>query len=190
MFTGIIQAVGKIVSTKKSQLVVSVPFPTNGIKIGESIAVDGCCLTVVKCENKKLAFDVSAETFKKTTLGSYPSGQIVNLERAMRPSDRFGGHFVTGHVDGVGVIQKIKNGGEMEIESPKSLSRYLIDKGSITVDGISLTVCAPKKNCFTVCIVPHTQKVTNLCTKKVGSSVNLEADILGKYVQSLISRRG
>lgn len=199
MFTGIIQGRGEVVhiEKKRESLVLSVKpaFKISGIKLGESIAIDGCCLTVVDPSPRPsqgvLKFDVSDETLRKTTLGSYKIGKIVNIERAMLPTDRLGGHFVLGHVDGVGVLSNLKkNEGSVvyEIKAPKDFSRYLIQKGSVTIDGISLTVSLSKKtNHFSVYVIPHTLKITNLPFKKIGDAVNLEADVLGKYVARLLS---
>jgi len=193
MFTGIIEGTGTIHSLKMDQdkgvLVVDSRISLTDLKMGESVAVDGCCLTVVNCDGTKLSFDISDETLRQTTLKKFKEGTIVNLERAMKASDRFGGHFVLGHVDGTGTIKEIqRNEGslELEITYPKNLAPYLIDKGSVTVDGISLTACLSKNGHFKAYIVPHTEKLTNLSTKKAGDLVNLEGDVVGKYVERLI----
>ena len=208
MFTGIIQGTGKIVSfhggKKGGKLTINCsnsphpPLKLRGgkrgsyvtlYKIGESVAVDGCCLTVVGHRHQSLVFDVSDETLRKTKVKSYCHGTVVNLERAMKASDRFGGHFVLGHVDGVGRIEQIrKNPGSIVImiSHPKKLAPYLIDKGSVAVDGCSLTVVIEGRNRFKTYIIPHTTKVTNLACKKAGDLVNLEMDMLGKYVERLI----
>lgn len=195
MFTGIIQGVGKVVALtgnkrKGGRLTVSCNIPLRGIKLGDSVAIDGCCLTVVAHQGKRLSFDLADETFRKTGFSSCRVGTIVNLERAMKVSDRFAGHFVLGHVDGVGKIQKIKrNPGSVEIEVsyPRRMAHLLIDKGSVAMDGISLTIVLKGRNRFVVYIIPHTEKLTNLPYKKVGDLVNLEFDVLGKYVERLIS---
>ncbi len=199
MFTGIIQGRGEVIHIKKKResLVLSVKpaFKISKIKLGESIAIDGCCLTVIGVGRggvtPPVQFDVSDETLRKTTLGSYKIGKIVNIERAMLPTDRLGGHFVLGHVDGVGIVTDVKkNAGSVvyEIKAPKGFSQYLIQKGSVTIDGISLTVSLSKKtNHFSVYVIPHTLKITNLPFKKIGDAVNLEADVLGKYVARLLS---
>lgn len=193
MFTGIIENTGII---KKWQ-----PLPTGGkffvaprkamtkVKTGESIAINGCCLTVVSHKNNQLEFDVSDETMRKTAFSQYHSGMKVNLERAMKASNRFGGHFVLGHVDGVGTIKEIvaeKGSVRFRISYPKGFSHLLIEKGSVTIDGISLTVCGLAKSHFDIYVIPHTLKETSLETLKTGSSVNLEFDVLGKYVERMI----
>lgn len=163
------------------------------IKIGESIAVNGCCLTVTALERGILEFDISDETLRKTALKHLQKGDVVNLERALKTKDRFGGHFVLGHVDGVGKIQKIRkieNSYRYTIVYPKKFSKLLIEKGSVSVDGISLTVCDLTRTSFRVFIVPHTWKRTNLKTRKRGGVVNLEFDVLGKYaLKSLHTRQ-
>lgn len=189
MFTGIIENTGVI---KKWQ-----PLPKGGkffvaprnvltkVKIGESIAVNGCCLTVVSYKNNQLEFDVSDETMRKTAFSQYHSGMKVNLERAMKASDRFGGHFVSGHVDGLGVIKEIaseEGSVRFRISYSKEFAHLLIEKGSVTVDGISLTVCGLAKSHFDLYVIPHTLKQTNLEALKDGTRVNLEFDVLGKYV--------
>lgn len=191
MFTGIIQGKGIVVGTGGC-LVIRLLFVASKIKKGESIAVDGACLTVSAQKGKDISFDVSDETVRKTTIGSYVSGQEVNIERALKVSDRLGGHFVLGHVDGTGKIEAVKKTKdflEMEISFPKSLAPYFIEKGSVTVDGVSLTLSLGNPGCFKVYLVPETLKRTTLGGKKPGNSVNLEADVLGKYVERLISRK-
>lgn len=184
MFTGIIQTTGKVISfignKNGGRFVVQTPISLSKIKMGESIAIDGCCLTVISYQNKKLVFDVSDETIAKTTMAKYKKGTLVNLERAMQFGDRFGGHFVLGHVDGVGIIVNIGSD-NITIKAPQFLMKYVIQKGSIAVDGISLTACEPKKNSFKLYIIPHTFECTNLPSKKKGDLVNLEVDVLGKY---------
>lgn len=197
MFTGLIQQTGTVenlvVKKNKGTLIVCPKIPFKNIQTGESIAVDGCCLTVVERiegavrEPPLLAFDLSKETLRKTTIRYYKKGTLVNLERALKVGDRMGGHFVLGHVDGVGEIKSVKrHQGSLEMKIVLPDDSLLIDKGSIAIDGVSLTICNPKKGEFTVFIVPHTEKMTNLGHKKPGDFVNLEMDILGKYVQSLI----
>lgn len=190
MFTGIIKNTGLIEKwhpTKNGgRLSVKTKKLFKKIKRGESIAVNGCCLTVLSYKNKILTFDVSDETFKKTTFKNYKKGWVVNLERAMLPTDRFGGHFVLGHVDGVGKIESLKkNSGSVvfSLSCAKKFASLLIEKGSVTVDGISLTVCDLKKNEFNIYIIPHSFKQTNLKNLKNGDPVNLEFDVLGKYIK-------
>jgi len=194
MFTGLIQAIGRIhnfsLQGKKAVLEIDTPFSPTSLKIGESIAINGCCLTLVQKKKKRLSFDIADETLRKTALSCYKKGMRVNLERCLRPIDRMGGHFVLGHVDGVGKIGALKRTeGSLEIcvSYPKHLSPYLVDKGSIALDGISLTVSLKKSNLFSVYIIPHTEKMTNLFERKKGDLLNLEMDILGKYVTRLIS---
>lgn len=158
------------------------------IEIGESIAINGCCLTVVKEEGSHLSFDVSDETMRKTALGTLLEETTVNLERAMQKDDRFGGHFVLGHVDTVGLVKAISEEGgswRYTISYPKDFAHLLIEKGSVTVNGISLTVCDLTNESFSLYIIPHTLKETNLGELKPGHSVNLEFDVLGKYVARL-----
>lgn len=159
------------------------------VRQGESIAVNGCCLTVVSCKNRLLEFDLSEETLRRTALSRFGQSQepvLVNLERSLKPSDRLGGHFVLGHVDGVGRIGAIRSlAGSVvyTIGYPKRFARWLIEKGSIAVDGISLTVCGLKNSSFQVHIIPETLKKTHLSTLKKGDPVNLEFDVLGKYAE-------
>lgn len=196
MFTGLVQMTGKVFSSKKNKggkiLTVQIPQPLKKLVLGESIAVNGCCLTVIQAQQKRISFDVSDETLRKTTLGDLKKGEVVNLERAMKANDRLGGHFVLGHVDGVGYIQNKKIGEgslELTIHYPKLLAPLLIEKGSVTMDGVSLTVCDLKRSNFKVYIIPHTEKETNIRVKKINDSVNLEGDVLGKYVKRLIELR-
>lgn len=187
MFTGIIQFTGSIKSTVDrplSTLVIKCQVNGRSLKIGESVAVNGCCLTVVAKKGKALTFDLSAETLKKTNLGSLKKNDVVNLERALRVGDRLSGHFVLGHVDGVGrivAINKKRGSVEMAFTYPKTMRSWLIDKGSVAVDGISLTCMLRGASRFKVVVIPHTWRVTNLAQKKVGDLVNLEGDVLGKY---------
>lgn len=189
MFTGIIENLGRItnwVPDEKGGVFTIQPNQTyQDIKIGESIAINGCCLTVIKDENGILSFDVSDETIRKTAMIHYQNNQVVNLERAMLKTDRFGGHFVLGHVDCVGkVLSKVTQEGSVlfEVEYPKEFAHLLIEKGSVTVDGISLTVCELKMNQFGLYIIPHTLEETSLGQMKEGTLVNLEFDVLGKYM--------
>ena len=156
-----------------------------GLKVGQSVALNGVCLTVTKLNKTGCTFEMIEETTKKTDLGNLKPGGIVNIERSLKAGDRLEGHFVLGHVDGVGIIKKIlKKPKEVQIwfEVPKKLSKYVVKKGSIAMDGISLTVVDIKKNLASVCLIPHTIEVTNFKTKKIGDKVNIETDILGKYI--------
>lgn len=192
MFTGIVEGIGKVEKildkTKKHsaiQMTVDLGRHAKGLKIGQSVALNGVCLTATKISKSKCLFEMIEETTKKTDLGNLKPGSVVNIERSLKAGDRLEGHFVLGHVDGVGTIKKIEEKPkEIQIwfEVPKKLAKYIVKKGSIAVDGISLTVVDVKKNIASVCLIPHTIKVTNFHTKKVGDKVNIETDILGKYI--------
>ena len=192
MFTGIVEGIGKVENIKKStknrsavQMTVNLGKNSKGLKIGQSVALNGVCLTVTKKLQNKCNFEMIDETTKKTDLGNLREGSIVNVERSLKAGDRLEGHFVLGHVDGVGTIKKIqKKPKEVQVwfEVPKSLAKYVVKKGSIAIDGISLTVVDVKKNLASVCLIPHTIDVTNFKTRSVGDKVNIETDILGKYI--------
>jgi riboflavin synthase len=182
MFTGIVQAVGRIVKLKPLQ-VASGRLPLADVKIGDSICVQGCCLTVVKKAKGKLWFDVSKETLR-VTAGLDAPGE-VNLEKSLGLGDKLGGHLVTGHVDGVGVVLKHAKG-FLQVKAPKELSRYVARKGSICIDGVSLTVNRVKGRTFDVNLIPHTLKVTTLGRLKKGDAVNLEVDLVARYVARLL----
>ncbi|MBI5057174.1 MAG: riboflavin synthase [Nitrospirae bacterium] len=197
MFTGLVETMGTISSVEKTgngirlSLKPSSDFET---QLGESIAVNGVCLTVTINPTGMggLSFDVSPETIRSTNLGELKVSDRVNLERALRLSDRLGGHLVTGHVDGVGTIKERKTAGEytfFTFEAPAEVLKYIVRKGSITVDGISLTVVEPGNRSFSIAIIPHTLKATNLGEKGIGGRVNLEADIIGKYVEKFLGRK-
>ena len=200
MFTGIIEATGvvaKITPTKKSiALTVRVGPLARGVKLGASVAVNGCCLTVVNISApgkfKLLQFDVLNESWTRTNLQFLKTGALVNLERPLRADGELGGHFVTGHVDGLGkIIRWEKSGADhvLEISAPPEVMRYIVFKGSIAVDGISLTVAGVTKKSFRLWIIPHTFAATTLRERKTGDAVNLEADLLGKYVERFLSAR-
>jgi len=158
---------------------------SKGLKIGQSVALNGVCLSVTKILKNKCSFEMIDETIKKTDLGNLKIGGIVNIERSLKVGDRMEGHFVLGHVDGVGIIKKIeKKPKEVKLwfEIPKKLSKYVVKKGSIALDGISLTVVDVKKNNASVCLIPHTMNVTNFNSKKISDKINIETDILGKYI--------
>ena len=192
MFTGIVEGIGKVEKISKKtknrsaiQMTVNLGKHSKGLKIGQSVALNGVCLTVTKLSKPNCVFEMIEETTKKTDLGNLKPGGIVNIERSLKASDRLEGHFVLGHVDGVGIIKKIKeNPKEVQVwfEIPKNLTKYVVKKGSIAVDGISLTVVDIKKNLASVCLIPHTIDVTNFKTKKIGDKINIETDILGKYI--------
>lgn len=189
MFTGIIEEQGVVKSfSRRENLSVLTVFAKKipaGTRMGESISVNGVCLSVTRRSGKVLTFDLMKETIASTTLQNLKIGDRVNLERAMKASSRFDGHFVTGHVDGVGVIErivKLKNYVEFQISLSRKLLKYIVAKGSVCVDGISLTVGRVTKNGFSVYLIPITLKVTNFGVKKAGDWVNIETDILARYV--------
>lgn len=192
MFKGIVEGTGKVVRVTPlkngSRLSIQTPFALSSVKKGDSIAVNGCCLTVVAKAGKAFAADLSHETLKVTNLKETRPGSFVNLERPLRLADRIDGHLVQGHVDGVGRVRSIKKPGdswEIEVAFPKALRRYLIPKGSVAVDGISMTVNHLTPRSFTLVVIPHTFQATNLKAKRAGDPVNLEVDMVGKYLESL-----
>jgi riboflavin synthase len=200
MFTGIVEETGiieRIRPTEKSiELTVRANLCGRGLKLGASLAINGCCLTVVKLTSRgkyKLArFDLLKETWQRTNLQFGRPGALVNLERPLRTNGDLGGHFVTGHIDSLGVITRWERAGQdhvLDIAAPPEVMRYVVFKGSIAVDGISLTVAAVQKKSFRIWIIPHTFKVTALRERKVGDAVNLEADLLGKYVEKFLAAR-
>lgn len=196
MFTGIIEEMGVVKAVVKaargSGLTILAKTVLEGLAIGDSVTVNGACLTVVGSDSQQFQVDVSPETVKVTTLGTLKAGDPVNLERAMRLSDRLGGHLVTGHVDGVGTIRSRTQDADaiqIFIEAPPEILRYCVTKGSIAVDGISLTINEGAERGFRVTIIPHTAKVTTLGVKRVGDTVNLESDLIGKYVERLLQER-
>jgi riboflavin synthase len=192
MFTGIVVGTGKVKNISENtknrsaiQMTVDLGKQSKGLKIGQSVALNGVCLTVTKLSKNLGRFEMIDETTKKTDLGNLKTGSIVNVERSLKAGDRLEGHFVLGHVDGVGIIKKIlKKPKEVQVwfEVPKKLAKYIVKKGSIAIDGISLTVVEAKKNLVSVSLIPHTIDVTNFKTKKIGDKVNIETDILGKYI--------
>ena len=196
MFTGIIEEMGVVKEVTKTRQGSSVSILAQtvleGLKVGDSVTVNGACLTVVAFARTEMKADLSPETSKVTTLGSLKAGDPVNLERAMRLGDRLGGHLVTGHVDAIGTIRaRVQEGDSLQltIEAPREVLRYCVPKGSVTVDGISLTLNEVTDRGFRVTIIPHTAKVTTLGIKQVGDAVNLEADLIGKFVERLFPGR-
>jgi len=192
MFTGIIEGVGKVEKITQNtknrsafQMTVDLGKNAKGLKVGQSVALNGVCLSATKILKNKCDFEMIDETIKKTDLGNLVKGAKVNIERSLRVGDRMEGHFVLGHVDGVAIIKKIeKKPKEVKVwfEVPKKLAKFVVKKGSIAIDGISLTVVDVTKNKASVCLIPHTMKVTNFYLKKVGDKINIETDILGKYI--------
>ncbi len=193
MFTGLVEGVGEIVEVRRLaeglRVAVRPPFPATELALGESVAVAGACLTVVAVTPGSFAVEVSPETLARTTFPLKKVRDRVNLEKALRLGDRLGGHLVTGHVDGVGVLKERREGPAsllLKFELPAPLSRYVIEKGSIALDGVSLTVNTCPGSTFTVNIIPFTAQKTTLAHLKVGDQVNLETDIIGKYVARLL----
>jgi len=192
MFTGIIEGIGKVEKITQNtknhsafQMTIDLGKHVKGLKVGQSVALNGVCLSATKIFKNKCNFEMIDETIKKTDLGNLMKGSKVNIERSLKVSDRIEGHFVLGHVDGVGIINKIeKKPKEVKFwfKVPKNLSKFVVKKGSIAIDGISLTVVDVTKNNASVCLIPHTMKVTNFQSKKIGDKINIETDILGKYI--------
>jgi len=200
MFTGIVEETGvveQITPAEKSiELSVRVRLCGRGLKVGASLAINGCCLTVVKLAGRGQArlarFDLLKETWDRTNLQFARPGSLVNLERPLRTDGNLGGHFVTGHIDGLGTIARWERQGQdhvLDIAAPEEVMRYVVFKGSIAVDGISLTVAAAQEKGFRIWIIPHTYEVTALRERKVGDAVNLEADLIGKYVEKFVTAR-
>jgi riboflavin synthase len=196
MFTGIIEGLGAIAAIRPSgqgrRLTVEADFELAGSKIGDSISVSGACLTAVRIAGRRFDADVSPETTAKTTFGAARVGERLNLERAMRLSDRIDGHLVSGHIDGTGVIESREAVGNVlvvTIDVPEDLARFMIVKGSVAVDGVSLTINTLEPGRFSVCIIPHTAGLTTVGFKPKGERVNIEADMIGKYVERFLSAR-
>jgi riboflavin synthase len=196
MFTGLVEEVGSVIGVRRlgdaSRLALSAPRISADVQIGDSVSINGVCLTAVVVAGPRLEFDAVAETLRRSTLGELRVGDRVNLERAMSAGARFGGHIVQGHVDAVGSVQSIvpeANSRRVSIAAPTELLRYVVEKGSITVDGISLTVADLDAGSFAVAVIPHTWSATTLGLRRVGDHVNLEADILAKYVERLLEAR-
>lgn len=187
MFTGIVVEQGRVVEPAP-QLVLDAPGIAADAALGDSVAIDGCCLTVTAIEGARLSFDAVPETLRRTTLGSLQSGDLVNLEPALRAGDRMGGHLVQGHVDDVGTLVSATPEGDqvlMVFEADDSVLRYAVMKGSIAVNGVSLTVATLEPGRFGVAVIPHTREVTGLGALEAGARVNLEADLFGKYVERM-----
>ncbi|HET6952368.1 MAG TPA: riboflavin synthase [Acidimicrobiales bacterium] len=185
MFTGIVEELGAVSAVSGARVRIAAEVVTEDAKLGDSIAVDGCCLTVVALGDGWWEADVSDETRKRTTIGDRHPGDAVNLERPVRVQDRLGGHIVQGHVDGVGEI--VDPAPDLRVRMPRELLRYIVEKGSVTVDGVSLTVVDVLDDGFTVAVIPHTAAVTTLGRKGPGDHVNLEVDVTVKYVERLLT---
>jgi riboflavin synthase len=195
MFTGIIEDKGRFLRVEyqgqKKRLTLELPMNLTDVQLGDSININGVCLTIVEKRGQTIQLDLSPETLQKTVLGGLKEGDKVNLERALRLTDRLGGHIVTGHIDGIGIIVEKRK--EMDflnfkIRIPKSISKYVVQKGSIAIDGISLTVNESQGEDIQLSLIPYTLEKTTLMDKKVGDQVNVESDVLGKYVEKLLDR--
>lgn len=194
MFTGIVETVGSVKSIRRKdkaiELFIDSALICEDLKLGDSISVNGVCLTATSITKPQFSVDVIHETIRSSSLNKLTSNSKVNLERAMPMNGRFGGHIVSGHVDGVGTIRKILNDGNSiiyTIEAPENVMRYTIAKGSITIDGISLTVASVSERSFQVAIIPFTASETTLSLRKVGDTVNLESDLVGKYIEKMVN---
>lgn len=187
MFTGIVEELGSVISRDGSRLRIGARKVLEGAGIGDSTAVNGCCLTIVAFDQEAGWWDadVSDETYARTVLGGLHPGDPVNLERPVRLEDRLGGHLVQGHVDAVGEV--VEGVPDLRVRVPQGLMRYIVEKGSITVDGVSLTVVIPDEDTFTVAVIPHTAAVTTLGVKGPGAEVNLEVDVMAKYTEKLLA---
>ncbi len=200
MFTGLVEGIGTVVSVSPQEpgiLLTLEPAKSianaDQVQIGDSIAINGCCLTVVAADAGHWQFQAGAETLSRTNLGKLVPGALVNLERSLRPTDRLGGHFVQGHVDEIGIVDVIKTDGEwtdLWFRVPARLTRQMVPKGSITVDGVSLTLVNVDEDRFSVALIPHTLQATTLGKRVVGDLVNIETDIIGKYLEKLLSATG
>ncbi len=194
MFTGIVEETGKVISFVEQEsawrLVLEAHVVTQGLQLGDSVAVNGCCLTAVEFTEDRIEFDLLAESVRLTSIQGVGPGGRVNLERALLPTTRMGGHFVSGHVDGTGVIESIESRGKdfyLRIKPEAEMLRYIVSKGCIAIDGISLTVAEVDETSFAIWLIPHTMEVTNLHTKQLGDLVNLEYDLVAKYVEKLFA---
>jgi riboflavin synthase len=197
MFTGIVENKGKVIQLEHrgqgKKLAVELPIDLTEVQLGDSININGVCLTVIEKRGRTAVLDLSPETLQRTALGGLKEGDQVNFERALRLTDRLGGHIVTGHIDGIGVIAEKKKEGDffhLTLRIPKSVSRYVVQKGSIAIDGISLTVNECGDDEVRMTLIPYTLEKTTLIDKKVGERVNVETDILGKYVEKMVWREG
>lgn len=195
MFTGLVEATGQVIALEErgdqARLTLEIPF-AGELALGDSVAVNGCCLTVADLPARGVSFDLLAQTVRVTALGALRAGSVVNLERALRAGDRFGGHFVQGHVDATGVLTRLEPSGQdhvIEVSLPPAIQRLCIDKGSLSVDGISLTIANLRPDAAEFWITPHTWQATHLHAAAAGQPVNLEADMLAKHVDRLLEAR-
>jgi riboflavin synthase len=195
VFTGIVRELGAVVEVEEAAggraLAVRAPDTAARTDVGDSVAIDGCCLTATALNGEAISFHAVPETVARTTLGALEPGDHVNVEAALRAGDELGGHYVQGHVDAVGRIQSVEAEGEglrVFVEAPDAVLRYCVEKGSVTVDGVSLTIAALAEDAFAVVLVPHTLQATTLADLRPEQPVNLESDVLAKYVERLISR--
>ncbi len=193
MFTGLVEEMGtvreRVPSAAGARMVIGCGVVREGLAIGDSVAVNGVCLTVVQMTDDTFAVDCVEETLRRTSVGDREAGDTVNLERAMRLGDRLGGHMVQGHVDGTGTVRGITGEGDgvlMSIACPDEVLRYVVEKGSVTVDGVSLTVASREPDGFTIALIPHTMQATTLGANALGRRVNLEADVVAKYVEAFV----
>lgn len=189
MFTGIIEEVGQVLGIGNGRISVKAHKVLQDVQLGDSIAVNGVCLTVTSFDKDSFQADVMPETIRRTSLSELKNGSPVNLERALTLQSRLGGHIVSGHIDGVGTIEALteeNNAVLMKISASADILRYIVEKGSVALDGISLTVAKVTKSDFTVSLIPHTRQVTNLGSKRQGSVINIENDVIGKYVEKLL----
>jgi riboflavin synthase len=199
MFTGIVEETGLVEAVRPTRTAIELSVRprlcARGLKAGDSLAVNGCCLTAVQISRRgthtRVRFDLLQETWRRTNLQFVKPGSLVNLERALRADSRLGGHFVTGHIDGLGTIRRWERSGQdwlLDVAAPPEIMRYVVFKGSIALDGISLTVAAVRRGGFRIWIIPHTWEVTALRQRQVGDAVNLEADLVGKYVEQMLGK--
>lgn len=192
MFTGIIEEIGTIIGALPHRLTIGATHALGGVEIGDSINVNGACLTIIEFTDESISVDVVQETLDRTTLGELNLGNKVNLERSLTPESRMGGHIVQGHVDGVGQISDLSSRPKeqiLTIKTPETLCRYIVNKGFIAVDGISLTVTGTVDMSFSIAVIPYTWEHTVLGTKSIGDRVNLEVDVVAKYVERLLPQR-
>lgn len=196
MFTGIVRELGRVVSVEGGaggvRIEIDAPVTATLTAVGDSVSIDGCCLTAIAVGDARLRFEAVPETLARTALSALATGAAVNLEPALRAGEPLGGHYVQGHVDGVGVVTSVEpegDGARLAVESPEELRRYLVEKGSIALQGVSLTVAALTETGFEVALIPHTLKATTLGHLVPGDRLNLEADVLAKYVERLVASR-